>query len=106
MDQMAETLESFRDDAALPAPIRRQAADMLDRWTAGITPAPSELRRLEQARGRVDSCARMQHDGACGWLRSSGRDHGLRVPPVGERAYCMFVGSFQSCPGFQKVRVT
>ena len=76
--------------------------ETITRWKNGITPSANILSRLELLNADKPACARLRRDGSCTWLRMYGGAHGLTLPPVGEKAMCMFAGSFDNCHGYRK----
>lgn len=100
MDDLQDELTAIVDGVAPPA-VKKQASRLLAQWSGGVVPAPSQLARLRREVRPVLPCVRIELDGTCGWLRQHGEAHGLQVPPVGEPAYCYFVGKWEGCGGYR-----
>jgi len=99
-EDYATFFESIAKSETAPEDARKLAEELLTGWTLGVIPS---RRSVQLLRGMVvaepRSCQRLEWDGACAWLRSSGSRLGLALPPLGERAMCAFAGSWAKCPG-------
>lgn len=104
MDALATDLQDVLDDPKASDEAKAHAKAMLERWNQGIIPSGGDLKTLAKLTEKDPDCVRMEHDGACGWLRKYGKSYDLSVPPVGQKAMCLFRGCFSQCPGYKKPR--
>lgn len=110
---MADLIDWVKDvatDLRYDADARRMAAKLLEKWRAGIIPAPREVAALRKLLPRRSVCARLQRDGACAWLRKNFASQGLRAPRPGEKVVCRrqekgpVALQFTSCEGFRPAK--
>ncbi len=99
-EDYATFFESVAKNKTAPDDARKLAEELLTKWALGIIPSARSVQLLRDLLPKATtSCRRIEWDGACGWLRTSGARLGLPLPPLGERAMCPFVGSWEKCPG-------
>lgn len=104
IDSFAEHVREIAQNVALPEPLRALAVQVVTNWQQGISPSKQQLQKLSAitALTTVVPCTRMADDGACEFLRRHGKGHGLPVPPIGERALCVFPNAWNKCPGYRR----
>ena len=102
---LAEWLLEVQAREGLSEPLRQEAARMSDLLQQGVLPSLKAIERLRRTLTPPGPCAKLEHDGACVWLRRNPGEIMLPVAPVGERAMCPFEETKQAdCPGYRRRR--
>ena len=97
-----EYLSGIANNPRMDAKVRDLAHRTLVQWRDGVIPSQKVLKVLKTANTKPHPCEKMEHDGACAWLRQSGAVYNLSVPPPGQRAICVFPNNPDQCPGYRK----